>query len=353
MEDKLHLGLTPRAGAAKPEPGIIELMDQNIEAVRKAELAQPKEWSWSEISDVEEPQWLVGDLIPKNQITLLTGSPKVGKTTFVGCMLAAGMYNQPFLDEPTHNFRSILLSDEGLLTLKKWGQRCGFPNKSRGEDLSLCQIGFVLNSQRENKSFHQICDWLNDKHYKNPIDLYIFDSMMSWFGMQDDNSYAEGAKMMQMVQMLRDSTGAAIYLLHHTVKSSTNDIIRDSLGSTAYSAQVDMILELAPKPKSEKIMQLQRKGRIAEEKTSYFTYDNGLCIPWKEKEEREIEENLLLTEEVMPWLEQQDEPASVNEICEGLEMNPKRVRSAIEEGVKQGIINRDGQGRKTRYSSAG
>ena len=354
MEDKLHLGLTGRTeGPIKPDPGIFDLMDQNMEMTRKAELARPPKWVWPDIREVEEPKWLVGDLIPKNQITLLTGSPKVGKTTFVGCMLAAGMYNQPFLEQPTHNFRTTLLSDEGLLTLKKWGERCGFPSKENDETPSLSRVDFVLNSQRENKTFMQICDWLNDEHFRDPIDLYIFDSMMSWFGMQDDNSYAEGAKMMQIVQMLRDSTGAAIYLLHHTVKSSTGDIIRNSLGSTAYSAQVDMILELGPKPRSEQVMQLQRKGRIAEEKTNYFTYSNGLCVPWQEKEEAKIKENLLLTETLMPWLEQQSEPVSLAEISDGLEINQQKLRPLVNEGIEQGIVLKEGSGRKIRYSSAG
>lgn len=353
MEDELHLGLSARAGINKPEPGIIDLMDQNLETVRKAEQAEPETYFWADIKKVQEPLWLVGDLVPKNQITLLTGSPKVGKTTFVGCMLAAGMYNQLFLNQPTYNFRTMLLSDEGLLTLKKWGERCGFPDEDRGEDLSLCQIEFALNSQRENKNFLQICDWLNDKHYRNPVDLYIFDSMISWFSMQDDNSYAEGAKMMQTVQKLRDSTGAAIYLLHHTVKSAGNDIIRNALGSTAYSAQVDMILELGPKPKSDNVMQLQRKGRIAEEKTNYFTYTNGLCVPWQEKADTQDKQNLLLTESIMPWLEQQDAPVSITDIAMGVEINLRKVRPAIDEGIEQGIIIREGKGKTIRYSSAG
>src|SRR5579862_2672158 len=64
-----------------------------------------------------EPPWLWRGFLVPSAITLISGKPKVGKSSLVAALLPKLAGGEPFLDLPTRATRAVLLTEESEFTI--------------------------------------------------------------------------------------------------------------------------------------------------------------------------------------------------------------------------------------------
>jgi hypothetical protein len=189
--------------------------------------------------------WVVPDMVFYGGVTMVSGSPKSGKSTLVADMVRAREWRDPWLGRNVAGGTTILLTEEG-----------GFPVVSRWKaspDLVVMQHHvaaahhrYVVESQPHPEPF---IDWV-ERELREAMDdtpgrpLVIIDTLAVWSGIEDENDASETTRAVARWTELASRTGAAIIIVHHSRKGGGQfgESIR---GSTAILATVAMSMELS------------------------------------------------------------------------------------------------------------
>lgn len=192
---------------------------------------------------------LVKGLLPKTGVGFIAGQSGAGKT-FVALFLAAcAATAQPFFG---HKMRervgTLFLLGEGAGTI---AERLDAIMQSelialREPKPSLLPIAWrafdsPFSDKLEQEAVSQEIQKANDlmlAEHGVPLGLIIVDTLAASFAMNDDNSVAEGTKIMQQLQRLSYSTKALVLAVTHYGKSIEAGV----RGTTAYTASADVIL---------------------------------------------------------------------------------------------------------------
>ena len=227
-------------------------------------------------------EWAVDDLLPMEAITLVSGGPKIGKTTVFLSWLKAMITQQPeWCGKTVRPYLCWLFTDEGKRTMSRAIQRVGIP-----VDRHMAEHRISIFSENE-LSWEELCEWIGDEvlamqervdetlfaggdpdYVDYPPQVILIDTLGAWGELDDVRDYSKMMSKMAPVKRLRGRIKCAIVLIHHSrkTKPDVKDTPIDStLGSQALTGQADHILSMFRHPDLSTARSIHIDTRIGDE----------------------------------------------------------------------------------------
>lgn len=242
-----------------------QIMDDNTKTpfekaheMMDAGITEPPPPTWADfgkskrrsVSDIIEAANLarrphvVEGLIPSGAITLISGEPKVGKTTIIASILDAMDVSEGSMwaGRKVNHGRAWVYIDEGLMSLAELLEDVGPGTDS--------QHSFSMVSEWVNLTWQMIANAIVEDFKATPLEerpsAIIIDTLGRWTEIDDMNSYSKAVQSFKFLQYIRDATGCAVIPITHSRKDrkDISDIGTVS-GSSAFSGQADNILTVS------------------------------------------------------------------------------------------------------------
>lgn len=206
-----------------------------------------------------EKEWIVGKLLPVGGLSLISGSPKSGKSTIIRQLV-----------------RSILRGERFLERDCKRGSVFWFGLEEQQEDINA---GFKKLGIQPDENLHvHVGAPMSDKVMEDLMTLLcetkptiaVVDTLFDLIQVESENSYNEIKGQMAKLSQIARASGTHIICIHHNSKGSDASGFRGTkaiLGSTAIFAKVDAAIVIE-----------------AEEKRRYVTAQGRGIRPWSGKE---------------------------------------------------------------------
>lgn len=219
---------------------------------------------WLQLPDPEPDCWIVEGLIRRRALSILAGTPKVGKSTVITHMVSNILHGGEFIDRQTYpttvlyyaleeigsevkaRFANYGLGNEPLYIREGHIPPTHFINILRG-DIEACNAGFVL-----------------------------IDPLFDILQVVSANDYQPlNRALKELLKVCRD-TGAHIMALHHTAKGNNN-----MLGSQSLRGCTDANIYLELTPGNERLLYSENRygvplekwfARMKEDGTLYFIH---------------------------------------------------------------------------------
>lgn len=181
--------------------------------------------------------WLIDTLIPRSAFTILYGSPKAGKTTFLTHLAAAVVSGTPFLGREINPGPVVWLDLEQSIGLT-------------GDKLALAGAADqAYQVHIYNGEAPSIRDVEAEIHTRK-ASLLIVDSLSKLLKLRDENDAAHVTQRMSPWVHLAHSSGVALVAIHHDRKKE-GEFGRSMRGSTAIAAAYDVSIALKVEGKPE------------------------------------------------------------------------------------------------------
>jgi KaiC/GvpD/RAD55 family RecA-like ATPase len=200
-----------------------------------------------------EISFLVDNLIPERQVTMITGKPGDGKTTLLFALVAAVLEGGEFAGRITAKKQVVVWdSENSLSTLKVLKDMAGIKDN----------VLFVKNPPSY-RAVAGICNTCKNDCKKTAYDIvaaqynydvvFIFDSRTRFE--QEDSNTDKTKYLNAFFASLRDK-GVTVLLVHHASAKNTDN---DSLGSTEIVAGIDNHYKLTAPKQGQKYHLLENK----------------------------------------------------------------------------------------------
>ena len=188
-------------------------------------------------ADDAEIPWVVDGLISEGGFALLSGRPKVGKSTLARYLSLAVARGQPWLGRDT--------DPDGVPVLCLWledslhGGRAAYRDLgSYGDDPQVFIV--VDHGIPGNDSLAT----LRASIERTRARLAIVDPLVTFMPVPDSNDYAKVYAALVPLRELARETECAILCVHHHRKGMTDEPGSRVMGSTAFAAAVDTSIEI-------------------------------------------------------------------------------------------------------------
>ena len=209
-------------GAAKAKPASL------LDAMRSALLSP------DDLESLPDPEWLIEGILPKSGMSVLYGSPGLGKT-FLGLdwalRIGGGL---DWFGRGGKQGVVLYVYAEGVYEFKN---RCAAWVEANGGLLGPADVRFFPRAVPLLDD-----DWvtaLTDLCRELEPSLVVFDTLARATAGGDENSAKDMGRAVAACDAIRDATGAAVMLVHHTGKDGLN-----YRGSSAIEGAADTMLHL-------------------------------------------------------------------------------------------------------------
>lgn len=234
------VGAKPSDAPALTADEIAEYTASDFADLSADEVAAPryektirKLFSLDELINLPEPEWLVDHAIPRNGLVVLYGPPKSAKT-FLALDIALSMSSD---QGQMHGFkvqpgRVLYVLAEGGPAMM--GNRARAWMKAKGvddADIQVFPFGINLSGRKSVDELLKLAgrEW----------DLVVVDTLARCMD-GDENSAKDMALAIKGSDYIREKTGAAVLLVHHSGKDQTKGM----RGSTALLGAVDATIKM-------------------------------------------------------------------------------------------------------------
>jgi hypothetical protein len=182
----------------------------------------------------EEIDWIWKGFLGIDAITMLSAQPKGGKTTFLSHLLKNRATPGLFCGRELNPGRTLVVTEKSE---RIWA--------TRRDKLGLDDSVFILSQPFSTKptmaQWIAFLDHLKELADGIGADLIILDTIANLSPVRNENDAAEVQEALMPLRKL--AKGRAVFMIHHTRKSG-GDEGTGARGSGAFTAFVDMILEL-------------------------------------------------------------------------------------------------------------
>ena len=197
--------------------------------------------TWLEDVAIEQVTWLWKDRIPIGKLTLISGDPCLGKSTFTMDIAARVSSGAPWADSPTVERHAggvvILSAEDGLAdTIKPRLQAAG-ANMER--IISLDAVISSCDGVVHEAMFSLVTDMPQLREAIELVDdckVVIIDPITAYLGGTDSHKDAQIRGLLAPLARLAEDTGVAIILVAHLNKSNGKKAIYRTGGSIAFLA---------------------------------------------------------------------------------------------------------------------
>jgi len=327
LEDGLQRAYTGEAVAPLRErllQGVVNLADQRPDGFKSTPWAELKHTSQEQVG------WVVDGLLRRGGLSFLFAAPKVGKSSTARTLTRAVALGLPWLGRDVQQGGVVYLALEEMpVDVQEHFHQMDLP------ETAPVEIVFEREPEATFKKLEQLID-------KFQPSLVIVDTLIQLVQIGDINDYARTVRALQPLLALTRRSNAHVLCLHHARKSGGSHGA-EGLGSQALSGIVDVILSLKRGEHYRIISSTQRRGCPLEESVLRLNEDTGLVELVGTKKAMDTE---LKGEEIMAFLEEQDEPVRMAAIQAELKSKRKPLNDTLRALVKQGKIGCAGSGKR-------
>ena len=327
MEDGLQRAHTGEAVAPLRErllQGVVNLADQRPDGFKSTPWAELKHTSQ------EQVDWVVDGLLRRGGLSFLFAAPKVGKSSTARTLTRAVALGLPWLGRDVQQGGVVYLALEEMpVDVQEHFHQMDLPATAPVE------IVFEREPEATFKKLEQLIDKLQPS-------LVIVDTLIQLVQIGDINDYARTTRALQPLLALTRRSNAHVLCLHHARKSGGSHGA-EGLGSQALSGTVDVILSLKREDHQRIISSTQRRGRPLEDSVLRLNEDTGLVELAGTKKAMDTE---LKGEEIIAFLEEQEEPVRMAAIQAELKSKRKPLNDTLRALVEQGKIGCSGSGKR-------
>ncbi|MCX5473662.1 AAA family ATPase [Alcaligenes sp. A-TC2] len=225
-------------GIAPPEPeDDFEVWDEVEEP------AQPTQrWRFLSIDELEAlppPRWLVPGVLVEGSLAAIYGAPESGKSFLAVDMSMAVASGLDWHGRPVERGAVLYIAAEGAPGLGKRVRAWKVEHCAQGREFAFHLMRDDLNLAAEKdggvRNFVQaVTDELG------PLRLIVIDTLNQTAAGADENSAKDMGRYIASMKRLRDATGAAVVVVHHSGK----DLSKGMRGSTALLGAMDTTVEV-------------------------------------------------------------------------------------------------------------
>ena len=188
-----------------------------------------RELSLDDLSVLEDPKWLVGDLIPDGGLAVVYGQPKSGKTFWALDLALSIASGKSFHGLETHRGRVTYVAAEGgrvrlYERALAWASAHGVNPDPAMQWLIAERVDLTNNPE--------VSDFI--AALDGPRDLVIIDTLARCMS-GDENSQKDMGAFVAGCDRVREATGAAVLVVHHEGK----DAGKGARGSNVLRGAVD------------------------------------------------------------------------------------------------------------------
>lgn len=203
----------------------------------------------------EKPTFLIDNLVPRNSLSILYGKPKSGKSFLAlkwACELACretpvlyiageglGGYGArlrawELVNEPIHAHVPLLFTQRNI-------------NLNIGDSVTRL-IQLIKSHELMQDMFidEDVGDLIETT---KPVGLVVIDTFSRALAGGDENEAAAVSAAIEQMDRLRNETGAAVLVVHHTTKDSSDDENARERGSSALRGAADVMIHLSARKK--------------------------------------------------------------------------------------------------------
>ena len=286
----------------------------------------------------DEAEWLVPGYVGRGILTLVSGHPKVGKTTFLAHLAMAVASRGPFLGGPTAQAPVLWVDLEQhprrLTALFKMLISFSYKGFSCAESI------FTISTR---PSLEQLAEMIT----KTGAGLVVVDSLFKLLGVEDENdATAVNQAMAPLLEMTRE-TNVALVPIHHLRKSGGSENT-DVRGSSAINAIVDISVAIRRLTGgSDTSRELEAISRYSDTPARLVvelkdgTYHRRGTVAEVRAEQNEARVLEALTEE----------PATAAVIGDAAGLKEGTARKALNALHGKGLVSREGTGKRVTHSS--
>lgn len=209
--------------------------DAELKAMKRAE----DRWTFLTLEDMEQlppPQWLVDGFIQEETLVAIYGAPESGKS-----FLAIDMAMSVASDRRWHG-RDVMpgavlyIAAEGAMGLSKrvraWRAERGVNGAA---PFHLMRQNLNLTDSKEATAF---CRVMGEK--LGALRMIVIDTLNQTASGADENSAQDMGRYIESMKRLRDESGAAVVVIHHSGKDASKGL----RGSTALLGGFDTTIEV-------------------------------------------------------------------------------------------------------------
>ncbi len=220
-------------------------------------------------ASAKDPQPLWGNYFFREAVTLETGDPGIGKTTFDYSLLSTISEGKPFLGiKPPHPITTLYFdyeSSDPLIKMRegKISSPTDFPN-------------FLIINIAE-YSFENEEEFIPILYNMYKFDMLVIDNMLTAFDTLDENDNAEAKKKVKKMRIIAEKLNCSIVILHHPSKANLPGT-RKASGAFAWARHSDILLNFNQTSDPDVIEIETAKNRWAEGERLLYIRKCGDCI---------------------------------------------------------------------------
>jgi putative DNA primase/helicase len=268
-------------------------------------------------------------ILRAGEISMLAGRAMAGKSTFACALTRALHLGVPLLG------RDCAKAKVGYMALERNGANVARLLKSWG----LSDV--LLLDQLPAIPLVGLAAFIKGEIVRHGLEVVIVDHLQTLAKITDSKDYSLVSLALEPFQKVAKETGAHILLLHHQGKTEREGVI-DVMGSEAYRAAVDTLLEAkARKPDYFVRGETRCEADLLRTKVT-INLETGEV----ESIDAHQAEMDATRDKIEGWLQTQPELATLDDIQTALELKRAAISAALAAGVEAGIFERSGAGKK-------
>jgi len=193
-----------------------------------------------------EVEWIVRGIVGKGVVTELTADVRAGKTTFAGEMVRAMRERRPFLGQPSTWAPVTWLTEERPQTFLKAMRRAHLETCDADE----VRIAFRLDVA--SLKWPALLQHVLAEHKRRAgPGLLIVDTLSRFVGVGPDQENDPAVAAVAMEPLLHCARAGMAVLVHRHSRKSGGDVATAGRGSSAWSADCDIMLRVRRVPRPE------------------------------------------------------------------------------------------------------
>jgi len=256
--------------------------------------------------------WIWETLIAKGHVTLISASPKDGKSTLIRCFLKALLNNEEFAGEPVTKCNILVISEESKSEWHEEGDNFGLLDES----LNLWVWSRPFFGNLSKKEWVDFIAGAVDFCKEQSIDLMIMDSITAFWPVLNENDNSEATQALKAFYAFTENN-IAVFLVHHDNKAggSNGKSIRGASSILQFVDQAIMFGRLEGTNENSVQRVLKFRGRLREDDMPIIiNYDlNEFQYNLNPGSLYEVSKKYK-TDVILKILEQSEKPLSVNDL---------------------------------------
>lgn len=193
--------------------------------------------------DFEPPDELVEGLLCLENITMIYGDSNSGKTFFAIELASAIAIGEDFFDRKVDQGLVLYIASESPGSVRSRLQAIRKYHKTNLENIAIIQKPVNFHNNKESLKEVIAAAKLFERRKGKKINLIIGDTLARISAGANENAGVDMGVVMEQFDMLKNQTGAAVVIIHHTGK----DAAKGSRGWSGMRAHIDTEIEITEK----------------------------------------------------------------------------------------------------------